>query len=88
LEQLSQTEGFRLIKINPAYTSQMCSGCGDIDKENRNMETYQCSSCGFLIDADHNAAINILHRGVYNLSNKKSQQNDNYVSAQLAKVNL
>jgi len=72
LEALSQEEGFFLIKVNPAYTSQMCSCCGTVDKDARNGEIYQCS-CGMVMDADTNAAINILHRGVYNPSNQKEQ---------------
>ena len=56
LDQLSEIEGFNLIKIDPAYTSQTCSNCGTILKSNRNGEFYNCS-CGLIIDADTNAAI-------------------------------
>ena len=35
LDQLSEIEGFNLIKIDPAYTSQTCSNCGTILKNNR-----------------------------------------------------
>ena len=43
-----------------AYTSQTCSRCGNIDKENRQtQETFVCTKCGFKLNADHNAAINI-----------------------------
>ena len=35
LEALSEVEGFNLIKIDPAYTSQTCSNCGTILKNNR-----------------------------------------------------
>ena len=69
LNQLSEIEGFNVIKIDPAYTSQTCSKCGTILKSNRNNEFYHCS-CGLLIDADTNAAINILHRGTHSSSNK------------------
>ena len=65
LEQLSDTKGFRLRYINPAYTSQTCSHCGVVIKSNRNGETYHCSVCGVELDADVNAAINILRRGIY-----------------------
>lgn len=68
LEALSEVEGFNLIKIDPAYTSQTCSNCGTILKSNRNGEFYNCS-CGLIIDADTNAAINILHRGTHSSSN-------------------
>lgn len=46
----------------------MYSHCGTIDKSNRNGEIYQCKVCNIEIDADYNAAINILHRGDYVLS--------------------
>ena len=74
LESLSEEEGFSITKVNPAYTSQKCSKCGNIDSRSRNREDYLCVSCGYKIDADYNAAINILSRGEYNLSN---EQNNN-----------
>ena len=64
LELLGQVKGFNVIYINPAYTSQTCSHCGCVIKSNRNGETYRCSVCGVELDADVNAAINILRRGV------------------------
>lgn len=72
LDNLSEIEGFNIIKVEPAYTSQRCSNCGLIDKSNRIGEIYKCS-CGIEIDADTNAAINILLRGVYNPSTTKKQ---------------
>jgi len=69
LNSLSELKGFKLIKVEPAYTSQTCSNCGQIIKANRQGELYNCS-CGLLIDADINAAINILHRGAYSPSNQ------------------
>jgi IS605 OrfB family transposase len=72
LEQLSETKGFRLRYINPTYTSQTCSHCGVVIKSNRNGETYHCSVCGVELDADVNAAINILRRGVYSPSNDEA----------------
>ena len=65
LELLSQVKGFKVTYINPAYTSQTCSHCGCVIKSNRNGETYHCSVCGVKMDADVNAAINILRRGIY-----------------------
>ena len=35
LEALSELEGFKLIKVDPAYTSQTCSNCGTILKNSR-----------------------------------------------------
>lgn len=64
LERLSNDKGFTLTKVNPSYTSQICSRCGNLDKSSRNGEHYKCSSCGYEIDADINAAINIYSRGL------------------------
>ncbi len=69
LNLLAEEEGFFIKQVNPAYTSQTCSECGNIDKESRKGEVYLCSSCKIEIDADYNAAVNILHRGVYGPSN-------------------
>ena len=42
------------------YTSQKCSRCRHIDKENRQtQEKFVCTECGFELNADHNAAVNI-----------------------------
>lgn len=71
LEDRSELEGFYFIKVNPAYTSQTCSSCSTVNKSNRKGEIYNCT-CGLTMDADTNAAINILHRGVYSSSNKES----------------
>lgn len=65
LEQLSESKGFMIKKVDPAYTSQTCSSCGNIHKESRKGELYECISCGIKLDADYNAALNILQRGAY-----------------------
>jgi IS605 OrfB family transposase len=48
--------------VNPAYSSQTCSFCGEIDKKSRNGEIFKCTSCGHICDADYNASVNILQR--------------------------
>ena len=54
----------RVIEVNPAYTSQRCSECGHTDKENRKTQVrFLCVSCGFVSNADTNAAINIRRLG-------------------------
>lgn len=56
--------GGQLIKINPAYTSQTCSGCGVIDKSSRESQAaFNCGHCGHTANADTNAARNILRAG-------------------------
>ena len=50
------------IQTVPAYyTSQRCSHCGEIHKESRKGERYECIVCNATLDADTNASINILN---------------------------
>ena len=54
-----------LVKVDPVYTSQTCAVCQHVDKANRRTQAvFQCAACGHTANADHNAAINILARGV------------------------
>lgn len=55
--------GGRLVKVNPAYTSQECNKCGHTEKANRKDESFKCLSCGHQDHADINGAKNILGRG-------------------------
>lgn len=59
----AQTNRVRLIYVNPAYTSQTCSACGNVAASSRDNEDYCCVKCGYTQDADINGAINILHKG-------------------------
>lgn len=52
------------LKVNPAYTSQKCSCCGHISKNNRlSQELFLCEACFFKANADDNAALNIIGSG-------------------------
>ena len=68
IKNKTDERGINLVEVPPAYTSQTCSKCGAINRESRQGEIYRCVACGFVIDADYNASINILHRGVYSPS--------------------
>lgn len=63
-----EEQGVQIVKVSPAYTSQTCSRCKTVNEKNRKGELYSCKSCGLKIDADFNASINILNRGVYSPS--------------------
>ncbi len=55
----------QVVKVPAAYTSQACSRCGCTDQQNRPTQArFQCVACQFQINADHNAALNILGRRV------------------------
>ena len=50
----------RVEKINAAYTSQTCSGCGHRNPESRESQSrFRCRACGLTVNADVNAARNI-----------------------------
>jgi putative transposase len=52
------------IAVNPKYTSQKCSECGHIHKDNRKSQSdFTCVACGYHENADRNAAKNILAAG-------------------------
>ncbi len=52
----------QLIRVDPKFTSQKCSCCGHIEKENRLKQAqFICKSCGYVSNADYNASINILN---------------------------
>lgn len=55
--------GVKLVKVNPAYTSQMCHKCNHIHpvrgKSYRSGKSFKCGHCGWSGDADLNGAMNI-----------------------------
>jgi putative transposase len=51
--------GVELVVIDPKWTSQRCSLCGNVDKRNRNGKSFCCTACGHVDHADVNAAFNI-----------------------------
>lgn len=56
----AEAKGIKVVHIDPRYTSQRCSKCGNIDKKNRkNQSIFCCRKCNFKHNADLNAAKNI-----------------------------
>jgi putative transposase len=51
--------GRRIIAVNPAYTSQTCSGCGVMVQKGLSVRWHSCPECGTSLHRDHNAARNI-----------------------------
>jgi putative transposase len=53
------------VKVNPQYSSQECSCCGNIDKNNcLKQGKFKCIACGFEINPDIQASQTILKRGL------------------------
>jgi putative transposase len=68
LNSINEEYGIIISEINPAYTSQTCSVCGYVDKENRESQSkFVCKYCNKKMHADVNASRNTLSRS----SNKK-----------------
>ena len=70
LTSKAESAGREIIAINPAYTSQDCSGCGyrpdgleGRTKKKLSDRWHLCPMCGLSVDRDTNAAINILALG-------------------------
>lgn len=60
----SEWYGRTLVRVDPKHTSQACSGCGVVNPDYRRNKRYECRACGLRMDADTNAAVNILQRGL------------------------
>lgn len=63
LEYFGKVFGRITIAVNPAYTSQQCSACGTMVQKSLSTRTHACQ-CGCILDRDHNAALNILAKGL------------------------
>ena len=55
--------GRRIIAVNPAFTSQTCSGCGVLVQKGLSVRWHSCPDCGLALHRDHNAAGNIERAG-------------------------
>ena len=55
--------GKRVVAVNPAYTSQTCSGCGVVVRKGLSVRWHSCPACGTSLHRDHNAAKNIERLG-------------------------
>lgn len=76
IEAKAKEQGINVVKVQPAYTSQRCSKCGCIDKENRkNQELFCCVKCGFKANADFNASQNISIKGIDKIIEKEYNAN-------------
>jgi putative transposase len=56
----AEAAGVPLVAVDPRNTSRTCSRCGHCEKANRKSQAkFHCLSCGFDVNADFNAAVNI-----------------------------
>ncbi len=50
--------------MSPAYTTQKCNNCGEIEKKPISQRQYCCKHCGYKAHRDHKASQNILALGL------------------------
>ncbi|MDY6897106.1 MAG: transposase [Cyanobacteriota bacterium] len=65
--------GLIVAEVDPKFSSQQCSCCGHIDKANRDKERFLCTECGYVEDADVQASLNLLGRGLKQLGISPTQ---------------
>jgi Transposase and inactivated derivatives len=53
-----------VVSVPPQYTTQDCSNCGHRVVKTLSTRTHSCPKCGFELDRDQNAALNILKKGL------------------------
>src|SRR5437016_2446287 len=57
--------GVTVMQVDPKKTSQICSACHEEgEHKDLSVRTHVCVHCGVVLDRDHNAALNILDRGL------------------------
>jgi putative transposase len=63
LQYFGKVYGKTVVAVAPQYTSQDCSSCGNRVQKSPWVRTHICL-CGAVLDRDHNAALNILAKGL------------------------
>src|SRR6266571_188586 len=64
LSRKAEEAGRQFIKVNPAYTSQICSRCGHRKIMPLDVRVFDCPCCSAHLDRDLNAALNIRGLGL------------------------
>jgi len=64
LSYKAERAGRRVVKVDPYNTSKRCAKCGYIKKDLTLADrVFVCPKCGWTVDRDYNASLNILHTG-------------------------
>lgn len=66
IEYKAKEYGITVKKVEPKDTSRTCSYCGHNSEKNRiDQAHFKCEHCGFEINADYNASINIARKETF-----------------------
>jgi putative transposase len=63
----AENAGRVVVLVEPRNTSKQCSCCGTMVEKSLSVRVHFCPICGFIMDRDQNAAINILRLGLESL---------------------
>lgn len=65
IEYKAKLLGIPVVLVDPRNTSRTCHKCGHCERDNRKSQKhFACRSCGYISNADYNAACNIAGRAV------------------------
>jgi putative transposase len=73
LEYKCDREGTHFVEVKPRGTTKECVGCGVASEKPLWVREHSCPACGFEMDRDANAALNILSRGFEKLGLGQSE---------------
>ncbi len=57
-----------VVLVDPRNTTKLCSRCGEIVPKKLSVRVHVCPKCDLILNRDHNAALNILARGLARIS--------------------
>ncbi|HEY5867612.1 MAG TPA: transposase [Candidatus Tectomicrobia bacterium] len=67
IEYKARLSGVPVALVDPRHTSQMCSCCHHVARANRRAQAvFSCRRCGYSVNADFNAALNLRFRALVN----------------------
>ena len=67
LEYKGKLYGCRVVEVDPRGTTKECNECGVETEKPLWIREHSCPSCGFELDRDWNAALNVVERGLNKL---------------------
>lgn len=73
LQAKAEGAGRVAANVDPAGTTQQCSGCGETVPKGLSVRWHSCGHCGLELDRDENSALNIRERGMRQLASAAGQ---------------
>jgi putative transposase len=74
LEHHGNKNACHVVQVNPRGTTKECASCGVSTRKPLWVREHACPSCGFELDRDWNAALNVLSRGLDKLGVVHSEE--------------